>query len=44
MRAEVEALPGCVKVHGVYLNHAYFWGSKPCVREPVMGLKRPIRP
>ncbi|KAK7308186.1 hypothetical protein VNO77_41786 [Canavalia gladiata] len=37
MRAGVEALPGGVKVHGAYLNHPSFWGSKPIGSEPDIG-------
>ncbi|XP_061354625.1 uncharacterized protein LOC133299204 [Gastrolobium bilobum] len=39
MRAGVEALPGGVKLYGAYLNHPYFWGSKPIGSEPVMGFE-----
>ncbi|KAG5090102.1 hypothetical protein JHK86_002714 [Glycine max] len=39
MRAGVEALPGGVKVYGAYLNHPYFWGSKPIGSEAVTGFE-----
>ncbi|XP_004511348.1 2-hydroxyisoflavanone dehydratase-like [Cicer arietinum] len=43
MRAGVEALPGGVKLFGAYLNHAYFWGSKPIGKEPVIGFEETLQ-
>ncbi|KAK7308185.1 hypothetical protein VNO77_41785 [Canavalia gladiata] len=39
MHAEVEALPGGVNVYGAYLNHPYFWGSKPIGSKPIIGFE-----
>ncbi|XP_061354623.1 2-hydroxyisoflavanone dehydratase-like [Gastrolobium bilobum] len=42
MRAGVETLPGGVKLYGAYLNHPYFWGSKPIGSESVTGLEESL--
>ncbi|KAF7837261.1 2-hydroxyisoflavanone dehydratase-like [Senna tora] len=39
MRAGLEGLPGGVRLYGAYMNHPYFWGSKPYGREPVDGFE-----
>ncbi|MED6193831.1 hypothetical protein PIB30_023063 [Stylosanthes scabra] len=42
MRAGVEPLPNGVKLHGAYMNHPYFCGSKPIGSEPIEGFEQTL--